>query len=70
MYIIKEDDELYRKYEETHFQRAYEVETVKKLLEEAGMEFVAAYDAFTHESVKPDSERIYMIAREKGKKNE
>lgn len=68
--FIREEDELYRKYEETHFQRAYEVETVKKLLEEAGMEFVAAYDAFTHESVKPDSERIYMIAREKGKKNE
>lgn len=68
--FIKEEKELYRKYEETHFQRAYEVETVQRLLEEAGMEFVVAYDAFTHDGIREDSERIYMIAREKGKKNE
>lgn len=40
------------------------------MLEEAGMEFVTAYDAFTHDNVKEDSERIYIVAREKGKKNE
>lgn len=68
--FIKEKEELYRKYEETHFQRAYEVEKVRELLEEAGMEFVTAYDAFTHDNVKEDSERIYIVAREKGKKNE
>ena len=39
---------LYRKYEETHYQRAYEIENVKEMLEQAGMEFVAVYDAFTH----------------------
>ena len=43
---------LYRKYEETHYQRAYELETVKRLLEEAGMEFLAVYDAFTREEPK------------------
>ena len=58
---------LYRKYEEIHYQKAYELETVKRLLEEAGMEFVAAYDAFTHDPVRKDSERIYIIAREHGK---
>ena len=58
---------MYRKYEETHFQRAYELETVKQLLKAAGMEFVAAYDAFTREPVRNDSERIYVIAREHGK---
>ena len=31
------------------------------------MEFVAAYDAFTKDVPKPDSERIYVIARECGK---
>lgn len=65
--FIREKEELYRKYEETHYQRAYELETVKRLLKEAGMEFVAAYDAFTREPVKEDSERIYVIARECGK---
>lgn len=65
--FIQERDDLYRKYQETHYQRAYELETVKKLIEEAGMEYVAAYDAFTREPVKKDSERIYIIAREHGK---
>lgn len=65
--FIREQGDLYRKYEEIHYQKAYELETVKRLLEEAGMEFVAAYDAFTHDPVRKDSERIYMIAREHGK---
>ena len=58
---------LYRKYEEVHYQRAYSLETVKNLLEQAGMEFVTVYDAFTHHAPQEDSEREYIIAREKGK---
>ena len=63
----KEEDDLYRKYEETHFQKAFEPERVKELIREAGMEFVAEYDAFTREAPKSDSERLYFIAREQGK---
>ena len=66
--FIREEGDLYRKYEETHFQRVYELETVKRLLKEAGLMFVAAYDAFTKEPVREDSERIYIIAREQEKK--
>lgn len=61
------EQDLYRKYEETHFQRGYELQTVQELLCKAGMEFVAMYDAFTREPVRGDSERIYVIAREQGK---
>lgn len=68
--FIREQDaqDLYRKYEETHFQRGYELQKVRRLLEQSGMEFVAMYDAFTREPVKAQSERVYVIAREKGKK--
>ena len=62
--FIREEDDRYSKYEETHYQRVYDLELVKQLLEEAGMEFVAAYDAFTKEPVREDSERIYILARE------
>lgn len=65
--FIREESGLFRKYEETHYQRGYELETIKQLLDEAGMEFVEAYDAFTREQPKDDSERIYVIAREQGK---
>lgn len=57
----------YQKFQETHYQRAYSLETVKELIRQSGMEFVAAYDAFTREPVRENSERIYVIAREKGK---
>ena len=63
----REHPGLYRKYEETHVQRGYEAGRIEELLQQAGMEFIAAYDAFTREPVKADSERIYVIAREKGK---
>lgn len=65
--FIKEEEDLFRKYQESHYQKAYELDTIKALLLEAGMEFIVAYDAFTRQPPKEDSERIYVIAREKGK---
>ena len=65
--FIKEERDLYRKYTETHYQRAYTLDEAKEALKEAGMEFVDAYDAFTKKPVKETSERIYLIAREHGK---
>ena len=40
---------------------------MKEALRQAGMEFITAIDADTHEEVTPVSERIYCIARECGK---
>ena len=61
-------DALYRKYEETHFQRGYEKERVRQLLEQAGMEFLAAYDGYAGNPAREDSERILFVARERGKR--
>ena len=55
---------LYEKYEEVHLQRAYPLTEVKRLLHEAGMTFVAAYDVLTHEAPGPECERMYIVARE------
>ena len=65
--FVREEKDLYRKYHETHYQRAYSLAEVKEALTAGGMEFVAAYDAFTREAPREDSERIYVIAREHGK---
>ena len=66
-FFIREEDMRYRKYEETHVQRGYEAARIKELLEQAGMEFLAMFDAFTREPVRETSERIYVIAGERGK---
>lgn len=65
--FLSEGEGLYRKYQETHYQRAYSIETVKQAIREAGMEFAAVYDAFTRNPPKEHSQRIYVAAREQGK---
>lgn len=65
--FIRETDGRYQKYEETHYQRAYSLESTRQAIAAAGMEFVAAYDAFGKNAPREDSERIYVIAREHGK---
>ena len=67
LFIKEKDSDLYRKYQETHMQKAYTLETICRLIEEAGLEYVTAYDAFTRNAPTGESERIYVIAREKGK---
>lgn len=65
--FIREEDDRYRKYQETHFQKAYTLEQMKDFLSAAGMEYVTAYDAYTKKPPHPESERICVVAREKGK---
>ena len=65
--FVREEDGLFRKFEENHYQRGYRLEQMKQALKEAGMEFVTALDADTHGEITDISERIYCIARECGK---
>lgn len=65
--FIENKEGLYEKYEETHYQRAYELDTICDLLKQAGLKLEAVYDAFTFEAPKADSERVYFVARETGK---
>lgn len=62
---VDENGNLYERFDETHIQRVYEIDEVKRAISDAGMEFVAVYDAFTFDTPTPDSERIYFIAKEK-----
>lgn len=57
------DHALYRRFQETHYQRGYELEQMKDCLRRTGMVFVEAVDADTHEAVNDVSERIYVVAR-------
>ena len=67
LFIKENDSDLYRKYQEMHYQRAYDLETIRGLVEKSGLEYLTAYDAFTRNAPTGESERIYVIAREKGK---
>lgn len=65
--FIREKEELYRKYQELHLQKAYTLDMIKELVTWAGLEFVTAYDAYTMNPPHEESERICVVAREQGK---
>ena len=69
LYIMDNEDYKYNRFEETHYQKTYSVENVIRLIEEAGMEFIKVYDAFTFEEPNETSERVYFVAKEGFQKN-
>lgn len=64
---IKDEKEKFLRFQENHYQRCYDFQTIKGLLQEAGLEFVAAFDDYSKSPVHEQSERILIVARESGK---
>ncbi len=65
--FLRQKSGLYEKYEETHYQRAYEIGEIKDALARAGLKLEAVFDAFTQDTPRSESERLYFVAREHGK---
>ena len=63
--FLRQENGLYEKYEETHYQRAYELSEIGDALACAGLKLEAVFDAFTQDAPRPDSERVYFVARER-----
>lgn len=68
--FVKGNDDRYDKFTENHYQKAYSIEEIQEALKEAGLKFVAAYNAFTKEEACEDNDRIYIIAQETIKNEE
>lgn len=66
--FVREENDRFRRFTETHFQRGYTVEQMTKLVEKAGMTILEMMDADTGTAVTDTSERVYVVAREQGKK--
>lgn len=65
--FVQEEEDLFRRFTETHLQRGYTPEQMKSFLELAGMTLVKMYDADTDEEVTDKTERVLVVAREHGK---
>ena len=61
--FVREEGDRYRKFQETHLQRGYSLKEMRGMVEAAGLLFVDAIDADTHEEPGQESERIYIVAR-------
>ena len=63
-----EKDNLYKRFVEYHYQRGYTLEEMKSFIKTAGLVFVNAYDADGFGEPNDSSERIFVVAKEYGKK--
>ena len=68
--FIAREDGLFERRIEVHEEQGYTLEEVKGFLAAGGMEFVRVFDAETGEEPDDTSEKVFFIAREKGKKRE
>ena len=62
--FVEEEDGSYRRFNETHYQKAYEEETVLGLLAQAGLAPEAVLDAYTDRAPGPRCGRLVYIAKE------
>lgn len=61
-FFIREG-EFFRRFEEVHVQKMFEVSTVKKILNDTGYKMLGAYDMFTFNRWNRHSDRINFTAR-------
>lgn len=64
---VQEEEGLFRRFQETHYQRGYTPEQMAKIIEKAGLELVLMRDSDTDGAVTKQSQRVYLVARESGK---
>lgn len=62
-FFLQEKDDFFRRYEELHLQKIFEVDEIEELLEKAGYKVLSAFDGFSMRKWNKDSNRINFTAR-------
>jgi ubiquinone/menaquinone biosynthesis C-methylase UbiE len=63
--FVRQRNGLYRRFDETHIERAYPDQTIRDLLYTAGFAVEAVYDCFTTQPPNDRSLRVMYVARRK-----
>lgn len=62
IFVREQDSEVFHRFQETHYQRGYRVEQMRRLAEQAGLQLLETLDADTRGEVTKESERVYIVA--------
>lgn len=62
-FFLREDGDFFRRHEELHLQKIFEVDEIEDLLEKAGYKVLSAFDAFSTRKWNKNSDRINFTAR-------
>ena len=65
--FLRREGDLFERTEETHFQRGYTPQEIREAVAGSGLELLEMRDADTEGEVTPESQRVYAVARERGK---
>ena len=65
--FVQEEEDIFRRFTETHLQRGYTAEQMRALLEQAGLNVLEIMDSDTGEAATATSERVYIVAKEQQK---
>ncbi|ONI46212.1 methyltransferase [Candidatus Epulonipiscium fishelsonii] len=68
-FFIQDRDKRYTRTEEFHYQRAYTINQIRRLLEVAGLEIINVYDNYTSEYYNDTTTRATFVAKEKPSPN-
>ncbi len=63
-FFMKDDNNLYEKFDEIHHERCYDIETITRLVKESGLELLGVFDENLFDEPKEDSQRLYFVCRE------
>lgn len=61
--FVKEEEDMFRRFSETHYQRGYTLEEMKSYALQAGLKFVKAYDGYTQNPVDENTQRVLMVLK-------
>ncbi|MGL4345228.1 MAG: class I SAM-dependent DNA methyltransferase [Cellulosilyticaceae bacterium] len=64
-FFIQDEDGRYTRTEEIHYEKAYTIEVLKRMLDEAGLEVIGIYDDYSDKLCKEQTIRATFVAREK-----
>ena len=65
--FVQEEDDIFRRFTETHLQRGYTVEQMRALVEQAGLRILEITDSDTGGAATETSERVCIVAKEQQK---
>lgn len=62
------DKDGYKRFDEEHSERAYDIEEIKSIIESSGMRLLKVYDEHSFSAPKKNSERVFFVVQEQGKR--
>lgn len=63
-FFVKRGD-LYERFEEEHFERAYTEKQLENILSSVNLEVIGKFDGYSHKNVQANSERIVYLVKKK-----